>query len=107
MHNTYPGTLSRHQYGGPILFANATLAECDGPTYPCHKTTFPQLSPNGNITRIEVTSSSLSVDLLRAVKLGPTILPIVFAAIASSFLRFLARWKAQRGTRIDVSSPPY
>jgi hypothetical protein len=103
VHNTYPGTLSSYQPGGPILFANATFEECDGPTeYEGCKV--PQLSPDGNITWVQL-NSSLSTNLLRAAKLGPTVLPIVFAAIASSFLRFLARWKAQRGSRIDVNAP--
>lgn len=40
-----------------------------------------------------------------AAKVGPSIYPIVFAAIVARFLRHLARWQAERGARLGVYSP--
>ena len=105
MHNSYPGTLSKYKTEGPFLFANTSFdVRCDQ----VDGCVVPQLTLDGNITWVKKPEkSSLSADLLQATKFGPTVLPIVFAAIASTFLRFLARWKAQRGSRIQVNNPVY
>lgn len=44
-------------------------------------------------------------ELLSAAKYGPTIFPIIFAAIAGSFLKTVASWKLERG--ISVLSLEY
>ena len=47
-----------------------------------------------------VTTSSM------ALKIGPTVYPIVFAAIAARFMKKIASVKAERGTSLGVRSQP-
>lgn len=47
--------------------------------------------------------SSLGQKVQEAAKLGPTIYPIVFAAIVTRFLRHLAQWQAEKGQSLGVS----
>jgi hypothetical protein len=42
--------------------------------------------------------------LLRAMQLGPTVYPLVFACIAGRTLKTIALWKVERGTTVGVSA---
>jgi hypothetical protein len=48
-------------------------------------------------------SAPLNSQLLEAVKFGPSFFPILFSAILSTTLRSIARWKAERGCKLEVS----
>jgi len=50
--------------------------------------------------------NSLNEKLLEAAKLGPTIFPILFAAIIGGFLRLVARWRAEKASTVEVKHPP-
>lgn len=43
--------------------------------------------------------------ILRTAKLGPTIFPIVFAAVVGRLMRTYALWRAERCKRLGVSGP--
>jgi hypothetical protein len=44
--------------------------------------------------------------ILQAAKLGPTIFPIVFAAVVGRLMKTYALWRAERIERLGVSTPP-
>ena len=43
-------------------------------------------------------------NIIDALKIGPTVYPIVFAAIAARFMKKIASVKAERGTSLGVRS---
>jgi hypothetical protein len=47
------------------------------------------LSPEGDI-------------VIQAARLGPTVFPIVFAAVVGRLMKSLALWKAERGSELGV-----
>jgi hypothetical protein len=51
----------------------------------------------------EPADSRLAVALEAAMKLSPTIYPILFAALLGRTLRSIGRWRVERGTRVIVS----
>ena len=67
--------------------------------------------PNGSYSLTSsdpkiVPKNSLNEKLLEAAKLGPTIFPILFAAIIGGFLRLVARWRAEKASTVEVKHPP-
>jgi hypothetical protein len=43
--------------------------------------------------------------IVNAAKLGPTIFPIIFAAVVGRLMKSLALWRAEKGTNLGVSNP--
>jgi hypothetical protein len=68
-----------------------------------------KISPNlglEHITKIlqkPELRDSFNRHLFEAAKFGPTIFPILFSAIVTQTLGSAARWKAERGTTLEVS----
>ncbi|RKU49415.1 hypothetical protein DL546_006052 [Coniochaeta pulveracea] len=48
----------------------------------------------------EPAQSDLAVTIAQAMKLGPTIYPVLFAALLGRALKGIGRWRAERGTRV-------
>jgi hypothetical protein len=46
--------------------------------------------------------SSLGNNIIVGIKFGPTVFPIVFAAIVSRLMRSVAQWKAETGTKLGL-----
>ncbi|CZR65447.1 uncharacterized protein PAC_15347 [Phialocephala subalpina] len=93
VHSTYYGRTTRYSVGHPILLTNVTTM--NGTNYDL------RLNTEGGYAYVPESQNRLNMRLLEAAKLGPTVLPIVFAAIVGNFLRLFARWKAENGSRIQ------
>ncbi|KAF4631718.1 hypothetical protein G7Y89_g6411 [Cudoniella acicularis] len=65
------------------------------------------ISQNGTITSTPRNTNPLNLQLLQVAKFGPTVIPLLFSAMIGSALRLLARWKAQKGTKLKVASPSF
>lgn len=92
VHNTYPGTNIKYRTGGPIFYtADNGLGD------------LLLLDPNGT-DFYYLNPDPLNTRLAEAAKLGPTILPILFAGIVGSTLRLVARWRAEKGSTLKVSN---
>jgi len=57
--------------------------------------------PNGTAV-VFTHPTPLNAHLLEAAKLGPTIFPILFAGVVGSFLRLVARTRAEKGSTTEV-----
>ena len=94
MDRTFPRTHFKYSTGGPILLGWPFFS----PSYP--NGTEPQLylGSQSSLPR----NTTLNANLFEAAKLGPTIFPILFAGAVGSFLRLLARKRAEQGSTIEV-----
>lgn len=63
---------------------------------------YPNASWSYTYTPKPALISFLNVKLLEAAKLGPTIYPILFAAVISTTIRLIARWWVEQGLLLNV-----
>ncbi|KAE9380087.1 hypothetical protein N431DRAFT_459056 [Stipitochalara longipes BDJ] len=94
--HTVPGNSMRYKPGGPV-----SGIHFDPPSPSI--TFYLNGSYSGNIYEQEWTPvvNSLNLGLFETAKLGPTLFPILFAAIMGSFLRLVARWRAEKGLTVE------
>ncbi|PMD30946.1 hypothetical protein L207DRAFT_591891 [Hyaloscypha variabilis F] len=90
---TFPRTHFKYSTGGPILLGWPFFS----PSYP--NGTEPQLYLGSQSSLLRNTT--LNANLFEAAKLGPTIFPILFAGAVGSFLRLLARKRAEQGSTME------
>jgi hypothetical protein len=67
----------------------ATPNQCAGLSFRALAVDGRPLSPGGEI-------------VIQAAKIGPTVFPIVFAAVVSRLMKWFALWKAERGSELGV-----
>jgi hypothetical protein len=97
VHNTYPGYKIKYVPGGPVSGISQPGRYSGLLIYP--NGTF----SGGSFTPMEHSpETGLNLRLLEVAKLGPTIFPIVFAGTVGSTLRLAARWRAEKGSTIEV-----
>jgi len=63
----------------------------------------PVVVSHNNVYSIKNRPTALNVRMLEVSKLGPTIFPMLFAGIIASMLRLIARWKVEKGSKLEVS----
>ncbi|CAG8950515.1 hypothetical protein HYFRA_00007012 [Hymenoscyphus fraxineus] len=90
--STYPGKTIKYTTGGPV----SQIQHIE------HILFYPNGSTDslGDISRKYL--SPLNTRLFEIAKIGPTIIPILFAGIFSSTTRLFARWKAEKGSRLET-----
>jgi hypothetical protein len=87
MDRTFLGTNLKYSTGGPIPVG----------LYPYYNLFY----PNGTAF-VFTHPAPLNAHLLEAAKLGPTIFPILFSCVVGSFLRLVARTRAEKGSTTGV-----
>jgi hypothetical protein len=61
------------------------------------------MQPISKFLQMPALRNSLNRRLFETAKFGPTIFPILFSAVISRTLGSVARWKAERGTTLEVN----
>jgi hypothetical protein len=103
VHHTYPGFNIKYRplhgafqdclsFPTPIYYPNGT-ADVSG---------YPKGTDVNEFTTPVPQAAALNNRLRQAAKLGPTIFPILFAGTVGSTLKLLARWRAEKGSSIEV-----